>query len=70
METEVSCDLRFFFLTRRLPRPFCCFKKFEFARNRNMLSLLKTYSSKKVCANGKGKRNALGFYWYIFLVVS
>ena len=26
METEVSCDLRFIFLTLRLPRPFCWFK--------------------------------------------
>ena len=27
----------------------------------------KKYSNKKVCANGIGKRNALGFHWYIFL---
>ena len=40
METEVSCDLRFIFLTLRLPRPFRRFKKNELARNRNMLSLL------------------------------
>ena len=40
METEVLCDLRFIFLTLGLPRPFCWFKKFELARNRNMLSLL------------------------------
>ena len=44
METEVSCDLRFIFLTLRLPRPFCIFKKFELARNRNMLSLLVTHT--------------------------
>ena len=25
----------------------------------------KKYSNKKVCANDKGKLNALGFYWYI-----
>ena len=44
METEVSCDLRLIFLTLRLPRPFCWFKKFELARNRNMLSLLVTHT--------------------------
>ena len=44
METEVSCDLRFIFLTLRLPRPFCCFKKFELARNRKMLSLLVSHT--------------------------
>ena len=44
METEVSCDLRFNFLTLRLPRPFCRFKKFELARNCNMLSLLVTHT--------------------------
>ena len=26
----------------------------------------KKYSNKKVCANGIGNHNALGFYWYIF----
>ena len=44
METEVSCDLRFIFLTLRLPRPFCWFKKFELARNRKMLSLLVSHT--------------------------
>ena len=44
METEVSCYLRFIFLTLRLPRPFCLFKKFELARNRNMLSPLVTHT--------------------------
>ena len=44
METEVSCDLRFIFLTLRLPRPFCWFKKFELARNRKKLSLLVSHT--------------------------
>ena len=44
METEVSCDIRFIFLTLRLPRPFCRFKKFELARNRKMLSLLVSHT--------------------------
>ena len=29
----------------------------------------KKYSNKKVCANGRGKKNALGFYWYNFFFV-
>ena len=44
METEVSCDLRFIFLTLRLPRLFCRFKKFELARNRKMLQLLVSHT--------------------------
>ena len=44
METDVSCDLRFIFLTLRIPRPFCSFKKFELARNRKMLSLLVSHT--------------------------
>ena len=39
METEVSCDLRFIILTRRLPR-----EKFKLARNRKMLSLLVSHT--------------------------
>ena len=44
METEVSCDLKIIFLTIRLPRPFCLFKKIELARNRNILSLLVSHT--------------------------
>ena len=44
MESKVSCDLRFVFLILRLRRPFCLFKKFELARNRNMLSLLASHT--------------------------
>ena len=42
--TRLFSGLRFIFLTLRLPRPFCWFKKFELARNRNVLSLLVTHT--------------------------
>ena len=44
METQLSCDVRFIFLTLRLPRPFRWFEKFKLARNRVLLSPLVSHT--------------------------
>ena len=44
METELSCDVRFIFLTLRLPQPFRWFENIELARNRVSLSPLVSHT--------------------------
>ena len=44
METQLSSDVRFIFLTLRLPRPFRWFEKFNLARNRVLLSPLVSHT--------------------------
>ena len=44
METELKRDVRFIFLTLRLPRPFRWFEKFELARNRVLSSPLVSHT--------------------------
>ena len=49
-----------------------CFTFDDINLNREFVIIvlyLKKYSNKKVCANCIGKENALGFYWYNFLVI-